>query len=236
MIYEDYFLRMIEDFFRFLERIAALKLNRRWDEVTVELKAFFQQVFKCDPEDIVGLSESELFARVIQGEPTHAVRTKLFVACRLLEEAADAAVVEDQLGLARELYVKSLNLLLETLAFGETPETPEFVPKVDGLVRALDPSPLPARTQAMLMRHFEQLGEFGRAETALFGLRDLNPENEAVMELGRGFYERLRSRPDDILASGGLPRDEVEAGWKEFQIGPKGAPRSQAPSEVRRDC
>jgi hypothetical protein len=49
-------------------------------------------------------------------------------------------------------------------------EGPDFVPGLEILVAALADASLPARTQAMLMRHYKQRGAFAKAEDALFDL------------------------------------------------------------------
>jgi hypothetical protein len=36
--------------------------------------------------------------------------------------------------------------------------------------------------------------------------------------MGMAFYERLKHQSDEVLESGNLPRDEVEAGLAELQV------------------
>jgi hypothetical protein len=84
-------------------------------------------------------------------------------------------------------------------------------------LNALADAPLSARTQAMLMRHYEESGAFGRAEDALFDLLTTELDSTALLDVGIAFYERLRSQSDAALDSGNLPRPELEAGLAELR-------------------
>ena len=216
MIRRDYIMRMIEEFIRALAKIVALKNGRRWGEASVALDEEFKRLIGCGAQSVAHLSETELLARLLQGEPTQAVRQKTLLLTTLLKEAADVAAAEGRTDASHDCYLKALHLLLETLAGGEVIEWPEFVPKIDRLVSALDPAP-PPRTQVMLMQHYEHTGEFAKAENALFALLDAEPGNEALADFGVSFYQRLLEKTDAALSEGNLPRAEAEEGLKELQ-------------------
>ena len=98
----------------------------------------------------------------------HAVREKIFFLTTLLKEAGDIAAAEGRAAESRACYLKGLHLLLDSLARGDAFEQPEFVPKVDLFVGALDE--MPAHTSAVLMEHYERTGQFGKAEDALYAI------------------------------------------------------------------
>lgn len=77
-------------------------------------------------------------------------------------------------------------------------------------------APLPLNTNAMLMRHYEQAGEFARAEDALFGVMDAGPDRIELLDFGAAFYRRLLELSDGALTAGNLPRPEVRAGLAEL--------------------
>lgn len=217
MIRRDYILRMIEECIRALARINLLKQSQRWNEASAELDAEFKKLLGDDARAVTRLSETELLARLMQDGPTHALRNKTLVLTTLLKEAGDAAAAAERMQESRECYLKALHLLLEVLAGGEVFECPGFVPKIEMLKEALASAPLPVRTHTMLMQHYERAGEFAKAEDALFAMLDAEPDNQAVVEFGITFYERLRSQSDAALNAANLPREEVEAGLKELQ-------------------
>ena len=172
MIRQDYILRMIEEFVRMLARIRSLKKGQRWAETSGDLDAGFKQLIGDGAPAVARLSETELLARIMQDGPTHLVRDKTLMLVTLLKEAGDVATAEDRVEEGRECYLKALHLLLDTLGRGEVFEFPEFVPDVAMLTEALQGTPLPVRTHAMLMQHYERTGEFAKAEDALFAMLD----------------------------------------------------------------
>ena len=217
MIRRDYVLRMIEEFMQALARLRSLKQGQRWAEADDELDAEFKKLVGDGAQAVARLSETDLLARLMQEGPTHLLREKTLMLTRLLTEAGDAATAKEQTAESSECYLKALHLLLEVLARDEIVECPEFVPKVEMLVAALQSAPLPVRSAAMLMQHYERTGEFAKAEDALFAMLDAEPDNPAIVEFGITFYERLRSQSDAALDAGNLPRAEVEAGLSQLR-------------------
>lgn len=217
MIRRDYILRMIEECIRALTRINSLKQGQRWSEASEELDAEFQKLIGDGAQAVARFSETELLARLMQDGPTHALREKTLILTTLLKEAGDVAAAEARAEEGRECYLKALHLLLDTLARGEVFECPEFVPKVEMLRVALQGSRLPLRTQALLMQHYERTGEFAKAEDALFAMFNAEPDDQAIVEFGVTFYQRLLAQSDVALTEANLPRSEVEEGLKELQ-------------------
>ena len=217
MIRRDYILRMIEEFMQALARIRSLKQGQRWDEASGELDDELKKLICDDWRTVARIPETELLARLMQDGPTHALSARTLILTTLLKEAGDVATAADEMVENRECYLKALHLLLEILARGEVFDCPEFVPKIEMLVATLQSVPMPVRTQAMLMQHYERTGEFAKAEDTLFAMLDAEPDNAAILEFGIAFYQRLRSQSDAALNEANLPRDEVEEGLKVLQ-------------------
>ncbi len=212
MVRRDYILRMVEEFFQALTRLKSLKKTQQWQEADAAVDEEFQRLIGMDAQAVARISETELLARVVRGEPTLAVREKILMVATLLKEAGDVWAERDKQDESRICHLKGLHLLLDTLARGEVFECPEFVPKVEEFVMALQDSPLPLETQARLMQHYERTGEFGKAEDALFAMLEAEPGHLPLLELGISFYRRLAGQTDVLLADGNLPRAEVETG------------------------
>jgi hypothetical protein len=217
MIRRDYILRMIEEFVQGLARLKGLKQEQRWEEAEGTLEQQFQQLVGVGPDAVAQLSETELLAKVIQGEPTLAVRDKTLMLATLLKEAGDLAAAHERLEESCAFYLKGLHLLLETLGRTEVFECPEFVPRVAMFVTALEDASLPFQIQGLLMQHYERTLEFAKAENALFAMLDLEPNNAGLVDFGISFYERLQGQSDAALAEGNLPRTELEASLKELR-------------------
>jgi hypothetical protein len=216
MIRRDYILKMIQEFAEALARIKALKKARALGQASVLTEEEFKRVTGLDSKALLKLSETELMARLIETEPLYAVREKTFFLTTLLKEAGDIAEAEGRTEESRECYLKGLHLLLGSLARGDAFEQPEFVPKVDLFVDALGDE-VPTQTSALLMEHYEHTGQFGKAEDAFFAILEGDVDNEAVLNFGIAFYERLLGRTDTQLEEGNLPRVEVESGLEELR-------------------
>jgi hypothetical protein len=212
MIRRDYILRMIEEFFQALSKIKSLKGGQEWREANAAIDQESQRLMGMDAQAVAQLSETELLAHIVRGEPTLAVREKILILATLLKEAGDVLTEQGRHDDSRMSYLKGLHLVLDTLGRGEVIECPQFVPKVEEFVGALGDSLLPLETEARLMQHYERTGEFAKAEDALFAMVDAEPENAPLLELGISFYRRLESECDARLSDGNLPREEVEAG------------------------
>lgn len=229
MIRRDYILRMLEEFFEVLSRIRALQKGQKWGEASAITEQELHQLVGLGAQDVARLSETELLARLIRNEPTQAVREKTLLVATLLKEAGDIAAGEGDSAKSLSCHLKGLHLLLAVLAYEEPFDCPAFVPRVEGFLAALGDFVLPLGTQAMLMQHYERLGEFGKAEDALFAMVELEPDNPALLNLGIGFYQRLQRQTEDALAQGNLPRPEVDSGLAQLLARQRGGrPRTTA--------
>jgi hypothetical protein len=215
MIRRDYILRMIEEFFQALTRIRNLKRDQRLAEADAELDQEFVRLIKSGAKEVCKLSETELLARLIQGEPTQAVRDKTLMLTTLLKEAGDLAVAGNRPEEGRDCYLKGLHLLLET-SRGEVFDVPAFVPTIEVFAKSLEGSSIPIETQARLMQHYEIIGEFSKAEDFLFAMIESDPGNDRLVDFGLAFYKRLEAQADAALEFGNLPRAELAAGLAEL--------------------
>jgi hypothetical protein len=212
MIRRDYILRMLAEFFEVLSRIRSLRKGQKWHEAALLTDQELERLLHGDAKSIVSLSETELLARLIAGETTLAVREKTLVLVTLLKEAGDVAAAQSAPDEGRSYYLKGLHLLLWVLAREEASDFPEFVPQVEVFLGSLGVFPLPISTQAMLMQHYERVGEFGKAEDILFSMIEAQPGSPDLLDFAVRFYERLQIQSNDALAAGNLPRAELEAG------------------------
>ena len=163
------------------------------------------------------LAAAALKQRLIDAGPTHEYKVRAQVLCRILVESAAASAGRGAGERERALLLKALNLLLDTLLDAEPVELLDFTPRVEGIVESLGAGALPPASLVGLMQYHEHRGDFAQAEDWLFRLCESSPTPGGLEALGEGFYRRLSAQPDSILAGGGLPREEMEDGWKEFR-------------------
>jgi hypothetical protein len=211
MIRRDYFIRLIEAFGQELQRIETLKDEERWDEAGGAVDEEVKRMTGKDVATVVKMSETELFALLIDGATTPMVRERGWMLTTLLKQAGDLAAAQDHLDEADAFYFKALHLLLKLLHGEDAHEFPGFVPQVESLVEAIGASALPVETETLLMEHYETTGQFDRAQNALRAILESEKDNPAAREFAVDFYERLLRLGDERLAGGNLTRAEVEA-------------------------
>ena len=208
---------MIEECIQALARITRLKKDQQWEEAASTVDEACRRVLGAGTQTVRELSETELLARLIQGDSTLFVRDKLLFLTALLNDAGDVAAAQNRPDESRAFHLKGLHLLLETLGREDLSQWPEFVPRVEVFLTALRGAPLPLRTQTLLMRHYEETGDFAKAEDALFAMLDGASNNAGLVDFGLAFYERLQRQSDAALAAGNLPRAELDAGEAELR-------------------
>jgi len=192
----------------------------------------FQKLLGTDAEQAVALTETELLAKLLAGEPTQTVRDKVLMVATLFKEQGDIAFGQVRPEESRAAYLKGLHLLLHAMATDPDLERPEFVPKVEEFLSALRDKALPLSTEATLMRYYEQTGQFARAEDSLFAMLDLDPSNPSLIDFGLVFYRRLEARSDSVLAEGDLPRAELDAGAAKLHQRRTALPLSTGPQQT----
>jgi hypothetical protein len=217
MIRRDYILNATEEFAAVLAKILGFTKQADWQSASAAAAREFQRLAGVDALQALQLSDTELFARLIQGGPTHVAENKVFMLAMLFKATGDVMAGQGRTEESRQHYLKGLHLLLDTLDRTAIGERPDFVPTVEAFLTGLGDSPLPAKTNAMLMRHHERAGEFAKAEDALFAIAAAEPPGAELLEFGAAFYERLLSRSDAALIAGNLSRAEAQAGLADFR-------------------
>jgi hypothetical protein len=208
---------MIEEFMQVLARINSLKREQLWQEAGNVIDDEFKRLVGCGAQALMQLSDTELLAKIIQGAPTQVLHQKAQLLTTLFKEAGDVATAQNRIEEGRSCYLKGINLLLEILAQSDPSDFPDFVPKVEAFLIALQDAPLPLTTQVRLMQHYEQVGSFGKAEDVLFAMLEPEPNEPGLLHFGIAFYQRLARQSDASLSDGNLPRAEVDAGLAELQ-------------------
>ncbi len=217
MIRRDYLLRMVDQCLQALTRSLRLTQEQQFDAARAELDQAVRDLTGLDLNQVSELSEAELTAVLLQGDATQVLRQKCMLLVALLRQAGDTHAAQGNSQRASVCYLKALNLLLQALAREGAFDFPEFVPSVEALVSTLDSDVLPVETNAALMQHYERLGQYAKAEDALFAILEAQPDQPGLRAFGIQFYERLLRQTDEALELGNLPRPEVEGGLAELR-------------------
>jgi hypothetical protein len=217
MLRRDYILNAIEEFAAVLAKILGFTKEAEWQNASVTATQAFQRLIGVDADQALRMSDTELFALLIKGEPTHVADSKTLMLATLFKATGDVMAGQGRTGESRQHYLKGLDLLLDALDRTAIGERPDFVPTVEAFCISLRDSPLPAKTNVMLMHHHERAGEFAKAEDALFAIVASEPACGELLEFGEAFYKRLLSRSDAALIAGNLSCAEAQAGLADFR-------------------
>ena len=217
MIRRDYLLRQIEEFVAVMTRLLGLAKNEQWEEASTLAGGQFKALARASADELLRMSDTELLAQLVQGEPTHLVESKIFMLATLFKAQGDILVGQGNVEESGLYYLKGLHLLLDSFARDEMAKRPEFVPTVDAFLIALHDTPLPVNTNVMLMRYYELTGEFAKAEDALFAVIEAGTPNIELLNFGTVFYQRLLGHSDQMLIAGNLPREEVKAALADLE-------------------
>src|SRR5437667_11622004 len=115
MIRRDYILRMIEEFMQALSRIRSLKKNQHWQEAAVALDEEFDRLIGAGAQVVARLTETELLAKLIRGEPTQMMHTKTLMITTLMKQTGDLATAQGELEANRACYLKGYNTRNNTI-------------------------------------------------------------------------------------------------------------------------
>lgn len=216
MLREDYILAWIRRYVRWVLEIAGLIKVADHEAALRRIEQALRDLLGLGPDSVQTLEEGEIIARLTLGEPPAFAQEKCVVLAALLNHLASVCAARGQPDRAGTCYLRALHIMLG-LRFGPpTVAVPEYAPRVEDLVAALQPYGMPSRTWAALMIYYEQTGRFAKAEDALFALLDAEPSGTDALEMGLGLYRRLWALSDDVLVAGDLPRAEIEAGLREL--------------------
>jgi hypothetical protein len=217
MMRRDYIVDQVERFATAMAKILGFTKESEWQNAATAASEEFQRLIGVDADEALGLSDMELFARLIQGEPTHVAESKIFMLATLFKATGEVMACQDRIQESRPHYLKGLHLLLDALDRTAIGERPDFVPAIEAFVISLRDAPPPTRTTALLMRHYERAGEFAKAEDALFTIAEAEPAGAELLEFGSAFYQRLLSQSDAALIAGHLSRMEAQTGLADFR-------------------
>jgi hypothetical protein len=217
MIRRDYFIRMVQELTQALSRVVFLKRAGEFARASQEIERTLAKFWKLTPEQIEAFSLEQWLEQCRQEEGP--MGEKLIALADLFREHAELQAAETPAENSPALLSKqrtsaiALGLYLEAVASPETIISTELLNKIEKLVEQTRRSRLPAEVLKRLLAYYETRGMLDKAEDVLFDCLDKNADAAAP---GLAFYERLRTKSDEELERGGLPRAEVEEGRQEL--------------------
>lgn len=213
MFQRDWLMRQIQSLAQVIATyVFQLKQEKKHDEALQVLEELYGRINVPKSALLLNLSDAELL-RLLSANGVLNLEKTISTAILLKEEAEVYTSMGREAEDGYRRNVKSLFLLLTAEEEdGEPPsyEYREAISELYGRLRAYD---FPLSLLAPLALHFERHGVYAFAEDVWFELADRGADCHSE---GRQFFERLLEKSDSALAEGGLPRDEVLEGLRDW--------------------
>lgn len=210
---KDSLVQRFEVLSRLRQTIARLKAEGDYARAQALLADAFLRHTGSDSRLLHALPTEQLIMLLRSPELFDADRG-LLIALLLYSEAE---VIAAQGGDGTAGAHKALQLMLE--AFATDPElAAAYQEELERLVRYLDEASLSAPLLKRLVSHYLRVGRWAKADDLLYLLTTLPHRSPATLRLAEHVYRKLLNLDDDLLAAGGLPREEVAESLAQLRL------------------
>ena len=205
-------MRMIHQLAQVIAKVLKLAQVQRYADALDEVQSSAKQLLGMDLRMLMTLSDEEFVKLLSLGERFDV--EKCVVSGELLRLAGDVKELEGDQGERHHCYTTSLSLFLELLIRESGVLPREYYDEIELLIGKISPYEIPVKLQAKLFRYYEAVGRFDRAENVLF---EVVEQDASYISEGLMFYGRLRSKSNEELERGNLPRKEIEASERDLE-------------------
>ncbi|WNR45799.1 DUF6483 family protein [Paenibacillus roseipurpureus] len=214
MFRRDYLMRQIEQLTVVLHRILFQKEHLPIEDAQRQLDEASRHLLGLNIRSLQALSSKDIVELLTyQGNLDTA---KALVISDMLVGQGDLLQKHGENGEAYWAYLKSLDLLLHVSVHDEVEPHEEINEEIDSRLRTslayLQGWAIPAGVQRLLFTHYEKIGQYAKAEDALFHFMEDHPDERDVPRQGLLFYEKLLQVEDEQLIAGNFSREEVIEG------------------------
>jgi hypothetical protein len=210
LVNKDYILRLAERIGRELSVLLGLRRRDEIEEGLITIDDLLLRATGLTSRFINSLSEEMLLKSLSPlGRPN--IEAFIWVAALLKTEG----ILYERLGQESESYyryVKSLYLFLEVLLHEPAFIESEYMADIKELLLKLEPYEVPATLIARIMRYYEALGLYAKAEDVLTEYLETHSDDVQVIANGHEFYRRLQGKSTADLQAGNFSREEIQEG------------------------
>ncbi len=211
MFERDYLVRLLTQAGLALGKAMGLRQQQKQREALDLIDEFLGRELRLRSRLAMGLSDDDLLSMLsVTGSPN---AESVAVVAAFLQQEADLLDDLGETGESVPRYAKALRLSLYMLRNDMEVDGWDVRSRVTELLKALEPYEPDAETKRALWQWNESEGRFSDAENALYELAD---DRAVTEEEGAAFYERLAAFGDGVLEAGGLTRDELEEGRRQW--------------------
>jgi len=211
MFERDYLVRLLTQAGLMLGKIMGLRQQQKQQEALDLIDEYLGRELRLRSRLAMGLSDEDLLSMLsITGSPN--AESVAVVAAFLQEEAN----LLSDLGRETESvprYAKALRLNLYLIRHNMEIEGWDIRKHINELLTAIAQYEMDTQTKQAIWQWYESNGQLTEAEDMLY---ELEEEEGVSAEEGSAFYARLSAYDDSELEAGGLSRDELEEGRRQW--------------------
>ncbi len=211
MFERDCLKRLIRQTAKALAAIAGLKEQKKHDEAFRQIDEFLSRELRLKTRMAMGLSDEDLLAMLSVGGMPNAEHAAVIAA--FLQEEAELLSDMGRRSESVPRFAKALRLNLYLLRENGGIEGWDIEEKVRRLLDDLAPYEWDEKTLRAVWQWREASGELAAAEDLLYELREVAGVG---MQEGLAFYDRLAALSDEALEAGGLSREELDEGRRQW--------------------
>lgn len=215
MIKNDYLTTKMKELTLIITKVLKSNDSKQLEESRLMVNDAFKKLLGLNSELAGSLSYNDLMKLVGAYEAAEAM--KFVILAQLLKLDADMYKAEGEAIRSFNLYIKSLNIYIKAaLLDSDCLEQGEEI--IDEIFNEIEEYELPKDSRVLIFRYFELVNKYDKAEDMLFDVLEDTDNEEAIVEEGVNFYERLLEKSEEALQNGNLPLEEVQDGIERLKV------------------
>lgn len=215
MIKNDYLTTKMKELTEIITKVLKTNNSKQLGESREMVNEAFKRLLGLNSELAGNLSYNDLMKLVGAYESAEAM--KFVILAQLLKLDADMYKAEGEFIRSFSLYIKSLNVYIKA-ALLDTDCLEEGEVIIDEIINEIEEYELPKESRVFILRYYELVNKFDKAEDMLFDILEDTDNEEAIIEEGISFYKRLLEKSEEALDNGNLPLEEVQDGIERLKV------------------
>ena len=213
MLQRDYLMKMTQQLAAVLVKVLFHKDKKSFAEAEEEIESAAKTMVGLDLKLIKILDINDIL-KLIKTSDIFAGRC--LISAELLKEYGDILGEKGKHEESINIYLKSLNLYLETILTKELPHPEEYFERVNFLIKTLTSAEYKDDLKLKIFDYFEYSGQYSKAEDILFEMVDSG--TDGIKETGIQYYKRLQLKSEEELWKGNFSKEEIEESLEELNF------------------
>ena len=219
MIQKDYFMKIAQMLATVIAKIALKKEQKLYDDAEKEIEEAALSIAGIDLKLIKMFSEEDLI-KLIKTSDLYA--GKCIAAAELLNEHGKLKELTGKSAECGDSYKKSLRLYIEAVLSKDLPDNSVYGLKIEELSSKIRKAEYSNEINLRLLDYYAFTNQFSKYEDTAFELIENSNDAYNDFELNElyskiiGFYNKLKTLPEEELLKGNFSKTEVDEGLEEI--------------------